>query len=285
MVHTKREKLPAFQFYPADWRKDVALGAVSPAARGLWFEMLCVMHECTPYGYLAMHGRRMPDEIAAAQCRVRLDLYRRWVRELEEMGVLSRVGLGGSSPVDKGGASQLIGGVMVGGIEVEHGTIFSRRMVRDHELRAMKREAGKQGGNPALKPHSGLILLNHQDNHPGNSDPPSSVAVAVAVSASASDSEPSPTPPAAGEGDGERPAAQKRINGHGGKRMPPNLTPPAKWIAWAVDVQGCDRVKATKAFIDFRDYWADQPGDRGLRVSWFPTWKGRVRDLKKRGEL
>ena len=29
-------KRPAFQFYPSDWRKDMALQSCSVAARGLW---------------------------------------------------------------------------------------------------------------------------------------------------------------------------------------------------------------------------------------------------------
>lgn len=43
---------PWIKFYPADWRADQALRFVSLAARGLWIEMLCLMHEASPYGHL-----------------------------------------------------------------------------------------------------------------------------------------------------------------------------------------------------------------------------------------
>lgn len=43
---------PWIKFYPRDWRGDQALRVVSLAARGLWMEMLCIMHEATPYGHL-----------------------------------------------------------------------------------------------------------------------------------------------------------------------------------------------------------------------------------------
>src|SRR5260364_320845 len=52
-------KRPSFQFYPADWRKDSALQSCSIAARGLWIEMKCIMHECEPYGYLSINGHAM----------------------------------------------------------------------------------------------------------------------------------------------------------------------------------------------------------------------------------
>ena len=40
---------PWMKFYPRDWRGDQALRAVSIAARGLWLECLCIMHEARPY--------------------------------------------------------------------------------------------------------------------------------------------------------------------------------------------------------------------------------------------
>jgi len=38
-------KLPAFLFYPGDWKKDPQLRKCSLAARGAWIELLCAMHE------------------------------------------------------------------------------------------------------------------------------------------------------------------------------------------------------------------------------------------------
>ena len=39
---------PWIKFYPRDWRGDQALRVVSLAARGLWIEMLSIMHEGQP---------------------------------------------------------------------------------------------------------------------------------------------------------------------------------------------------------------------------------------------
>lgn len=43
-------KKPSFQFYPGDWLKDTALRLCSPAARGIWMDMLCLLHECPQRG-------------------------------------------------------------------------------------------------------------------------------------------------------------------------------------------------------------------------------------------
>lgn len=111
-------KRPAFQFYPADWRKDAEVQACSLTARGLWLEMLCIMHECEPYGHLTINGRPMqPDQLArlvglgARECR-------KLLKELEENGVFSRT---------------------------QDGAVFSRRMVRDDEVRAARAAGGESG--------------------------------------------------------------------------------------------------------------------------------------------
>jgi hypothetical protein len=56
---------PWIKFYPRDWRGDQALRAVSLSARGLWMEMLCVMHEATPYGHLLLGDQPVSDAVLA----------------------------------------------------------------------------------------------------------------------------------------------------------------------------------------------------------------------------
>ncbi|HDA7904193.1 TPA: hypothetical protein O5V80_002738, partial [Staphylococcus aureus] len=57
---------PWMKFYPSDWRADPMLRLCSMAARGLWVEMLCIMHEATPYGTLLVNGRRLDKKQLAA---------------------------------------------------------------------------------------------------------------------------------------------------------------------------------------------------------------------------
>lgn len=120
-----RRKLPSFQFYPGDWLKDPALRAASSGARGLWIDMLCLMFEAQPRGYLQNPaGEPLTDEqIARMTGNCSLEDVRGWLRELETLGVFSRT---------------------------KQGVIFSRRMVREEAKRQACAEAGKRGGNPRL---------------------------------------------------------------------------------------------------------------------------------------
>jgi hypothetical protein len=43
-------KRPSFQFYPADYRNNSKLRRCSPAARGAWLDVMCVLHDSDEYG-------------------------------------------------------------------------------------------------------------------------------------------------------------------------------------------------------------------------------------------
>lgn len=72
-------KSPAFQFYAADWLANVKLRRCSPAARGAWIDVLCLMHGSDEYGVL-----RWPlAEIAGV-----VNVPTKTLRELVDRGVL-----------------------------------------------------------------------------------------------------------------------------------------------------------------------------------------------------
>lgn len=105
--------LPWMKFYPAAWRADPALRMCSLAARGLWVEMLSIMHEAEPYGYLLVNGRPVTDAQLAVLAAAPSDQVPSLLDELESAGVFSRT---------------------------RKGVIFSRRMVRDEK----KSEEGRK---------------------------------------------------------------------------------------------------------------------------------------------
>lgn len=45
-------KLPAFQLYTGDWKKDPQLSLCSPATRGIWIDLICAMHDADRSGQL-----------------------------------------------------------------------------------------------------------------------------------------------------------------------------------------------------------------------------------------
>lgn len=112
-------KRPSLQFYVGDWMKDPALRAVSFAARGLWMDLLCLMFESPERGCLKhANGRPVTPEQLARMTGGTIDEVRALLQELDDCGVYS---------------------------VRDDGVIFSRRMVRDEELRAKRAECGGLG--------------------------------------------------------------------------------------------------------------------------------------------
>lgn len=118
------KKRPAFQFYPGDWRKDVELRACSLAARGLWIDLMCVMHECDPYGHLALNGAPMTPAKIAGQIGVTPQQVKKLLDELIENGVARKT---------------------------DNGTIYSKRMVDDERIRNARAAGGKAGSEHGIK--------------------------------------------------------------------------------------------------------------------------------------
>lgn len=115
---------PWLKFYPSDWRADPALRMCSLAARGLWMEMLCLMHEAVPRGSLLVNGQPVNEKQLAALCGVSLRDVVACLAQLGEAGVFSRE---------------------------DNRTIYSRRMRRDEEKAERDKANGRGGGNPGLK--------------------------------------------------------------------------------------------------------------------------------------
>lgn len=116
--------MPAMQFYPADWRKDLAVQALCYHDRGVWFEMLCLMHESSERGVLLLAGQPMPDDVAARLLGLDNQTFNQTLSNLLTYGVAKR----------RDGDN----------------AVFSKRMVADEKLCETRRQAGKMGGNPLL---------------------------------------------------------------------------------------------------------------------------------------
>jgi hypothetical protein len=111
------------KFYPRDWRGDQALRAVSIAARGLWMEYICIMHEAEPYGHLLLNGMPVEHAMLARMTGVSVTEVSDLIAELRQAGVMS---------------------------VTSEGVIFSRRMVRDYERAQKGKEwVSKRWSKPA----------------------------------------------------------------------------------------------------------------------------------------
>jgi hypothetical protein len=118
------DKLPAIQFYPGDWRRDIGVQSLSYHDRGVWFEVLMLMHQSERRGVLVLNGRAMPDESIGRMLGLDNQSLTTTLTNLLTSGVASR--------------------------EPATDALMCRRMVRDEELRKTRKECGKLGGNPVL---------------------------------------------------------------------------------------------------------------------------------------
>lgn len=131
-------KRPSFQFYPADWLRDTALRSCSIGARGLWIDMICFMHEGNPYGVLKVGNKVILPANLAVMVGATLKEIEGWLDELESAQVF-----------DRG----------------EEGEVMSRRMIKDENLRNIRAEGGKKGGNPSLMVNREVgVKVNLKDN-------------------------------------------------------------------------------------------------------------------------
>jgi hypothetical protein len=92
--------------------------------RGVWFELLMLMHESDERGILLLNGSKMPEDALAQIIGLDKQILTTTLTTLLTRGV--------ASICDKTGA------------------IMCRRMVADENLRKIRQNAGKMGGNPVL---------------------------------------------------------------------------------------------------------------------------------------
>ncbi len=108
---------PWMKWNPSDWRADQAVQSCSLAARGLWLEMLGLMHEAEPYGYLMLNGNPISTEQLSRLVRADVAEVESLIEELESVGVFSR---------DR------------------KRQIYSRRMIRDEKKAKIGKKYAKQ---------------------------------------------------------------------------------------------------------------------------------------------
>lgn len=122
-------KLPAFLFYPNDWRTDPNLCRVSKSARDTWMDMLCLMFFSEERGVLVSGDLPWSDEEIAGAIRGDHTANLRDIEVLLEKGVAVRD---------------------------TRGAIFSKRMVRDEQDRqaATNRKRLSRSGHADVTPLS-----------------------------------------------------------------------------------------------------------------------------------
>jgi biotin operon repressor len=106
-------KLPALQFYPGDWKKDIGVQSLSMHDRGVWLEMLFLMHDSTRRGVLLLGDKPMPVEVLARLLGLTKESISETIDHLVSYGVTER--------------------------ESRTGALINRRMLREETKRADER--------------------------------------------------------------------------------------------------------------------------------------------------
>lgn len=120
----KKHDLPALPFYVGDWLKCPEVRALSLDARAVWFDMLCYMWESTERGYLTINGKPIPDKNLAQMLGVDEILLKQILKQLLDFAIYS--------------------------VRESDGAIYSRKMVRDEEIRKIRQKVGSEGGKKSF---------------------------------------------------------------------------------------------------------------------------------------
>lgn len=138
---------PSLSFYPDDWLNDLALRGCRPASRGIWVDILCLMHQGTPYGHLADATGPLSIRFIASRCSVTGAQLQNALKELECHGVFSRT---------------------------DSGTIYSRRMVRDEYNRIVRGHGGQKSElSPSVPKKKGILPSGNEGILPSSPVVPS----------------------------------------------------------------------------------------------------------------
>ena len=131
-----RAGMPAFQFYPGDWQKDPGVRSLDYEARGIWFEMILLMHESDDRGKLMLNGKAMPEKALSQILGLSEAKTKQATSKLEAYGVASR--------------------------DPETGVLMNRRMVRDEATRRARAEAGRKGGLRSRPPKAAQSMRSRR---------------------------------------------------------------------------------------------------------------------------
>jgi len=166
-------KRPAFQFYTGDWQKNAKLRRCSPAARGVWIDVLCLMHDSDEYGVL-----RWPLKDIANAAGASMSL----VRELVSKGVLKGADKDAEPYVYRAKHAGKLGEPVVLALPDGGPIWYSSRFVRDEWVRQKRGESTRfdTANQPDSRSPKGGLGEREGDGPSTSSSPSGSEAIASA---------------------------------------------------------------------------------------------------------
>ena len=120
----RKSKKESFAFYPVDWISDSRLRLCSAGARGLWIDILCLMHLSNERGYLLIEDTILDEEMLQKTLGYDAKEFDNCFMELRRYNIIKKD---------------------------EKNRYFSKTMVNAQKISEKRSVSGKLGGNPSLK--------------------------------------------------------------------------------------------------------------------------------------
>ncbi len=136
-------KRPSFQFYTADWQGNSNLKRCTHEEKGIWMDILCLMHDQEEYGILRWNLKEIAQAVGASFSKI---------KALVTKGVLKGSDAGCEDYIytPRSGRKD---GIPVILIPKQDGSIwYSSRMVRDEYVRTIRGESSRFSEAPKSSP-------------------------------------------------------------------------------------------------------------------------------------
>jgi hypothetical protein len=259
-------RLPAFQFYPADWQGNSNLKRCSHEEKGIWIDVMCILHDQAEYGIVRWPLADIATAIGASVKKL---------RGLVTKGVLKGVDSGIVEPFIYVPRSGRRNGDPVVLVSQQEGPIwYSSRMVKDAYVRRLRGASTRFGSDNDPSPDTSPKPAPKPAPKPPFGD------ASGDGSSSSSSSTDSPLPPEAGVKGGAK--------GKSATRIPSDWSPDDTARTYAQRLGFADW-EVDAAAIEFREYWLSRADQKARRGDWNLTFKTRLRDIaadpKQRAKL
>lgn len=237
---------PSFQFYPGDWQSNSNLRRCTHAEKGVWVDVMCLLHDQPEYGVLRWPLKEIAQAIGCKPAEL---------KALQVKGVLKGDDKHLAEPFIYTPRSGRKDGVPVNLVPTQAGPIwYSSRMVRDEYVRTIRADSSGNGAapKPAPKPPLGEAI--------GGGFGPCD-AITPAAPSSPSPSPASPTPPATAR----TPAVDNEVFPIDADWVPgPGFRAQAKLAGLPV----LDDVEMTEGLNEFRGFWMAKPHEIRTQAEW-----------------
>jgi hypothetical protein len=259
---------PAFQFYPADWRNNANLRRCSWAARGVWIEVIGLMHDSDHYGILRWNLKEISLAIG---CPPQL------VRELVDKGVLKGCDNGSCEALIYVPRSGRKDGPPVELIQQQQGPIwYSSRMVKDEYVRTVRGDGSRFNGGNSEAPIDSPTDSPKVPIGVPQSDGSTSTSTSTSKNKDLSGELQRQQKPEPSKSQ-DKPATTTATSR--GTRLPADWKLPRSWGEWALaEKPGWTSARVIEVADKFRDYWIAKAGRDGSKADWLATWRNWVRN-------